>query len=38
MSVGTNIQGMTFLYQIVFEKKGIVTGPRNIGQIDLHIL
>ena len=38
MSHGTNIQGITFLYQIVFEIGGIITGPQNIGQPDLHIL
>ena len=38
MSHGTNTQVMIFLYQIVLEIFGIMTGPQNIGQIDLHIL
>ena len=38
MSHGTNIQGMIFLYQTVLEIFGIITGPQNIGQNDLHIL
>ena len=37
MSDETNTQDMIFLYQIVFEVYGIITGPRNIGHTDLHI-
>ena len=33
----TNIQGMTFLYQIVFEIWGIITGPWNTSHNDLII-
>ena len=37
MSHENNLESMIFLYQIVFELQGIITGPRNIGHIDLHI-
>ena len=37
MSQETNIQGMAFLYQKVFEIWDIITGPWNIGHTDLII-
>ena len=37
MSNETNIQGMTFLHQLVFEIQDKITGPLNICHIGIHV-
>ena len=34
---GTSIPSMTFIHEIVFKMQDKITGPQNIGHIDLHI-